>query len=359
MVERGDYMEEKSNISFIESCDVPSAYSNRQSFYEVLCYINYKLNELIDVYNSVELDYKTYVDGQLDTVKAYADSVAQDAQENSENYTNTKTSVSLDSAKKYTDDTKENLLEKITKNINDIKKLTEALTETNQNLVNESLTRSNADNSLDARITEVSLDNDTAINTLRRLIISSNAVYSAKLEEKSLELKEYIQKHYLETTTVMNPWRGKDTNYQSVIDDIYRVYRPLSMTVNEIESVLPEITSIDEYETLTVGDFDFNGLRVKQYLSDAYVFSVITGKYITIQDAYYELIRLLGDTPSDPLSKESTDYVTPNSKNNMLSNIDSKISTTPISVDQMDAQFAIVPCVAASLSLYYAIASPT
>ena len=62
-------------------CDVPSVYSNKQSYYEVLCYINYKINECIDAINGFTDAYKKYTDQEIAKLKEYVDGLNNDMKE--------------------------------------------------------------------------------------------------------------------------------------------------------------------------------------------------------------------------------------------------------------------------------------
>lgn len=59
-------------------CDVPSVYSNKQSYYECLCYIGYKVNECIDAINGFTDAYKQYTDEKVSELKTYIDGLNRD-----------------------------------------------------------------------------------------------------------------------------------------------------------------------------------------------------------------------------------------------------------------------------------------
>lgn len=50
-------------------CDVPSVYSNKQSYYECLCYIGYKVNECINAINGFTDAYKQYTNEKVEALK--------------------------------------------------------------------------------------------------------------------------------------------------------------------------------------------------------------------------------------------------------------------------------------------------
>ena len=281
--------EERTEIGFIESCDVPSVYSNKQSYYEVLCYINYKLNELIDVYNSIELDYKTYVDSQLQGVKDYADDNIAKQSTKDRAYTDEKTQESLNTAKAYSDTLKEETDKKLSEISDLIADMQIKISTLESNLKIEETERKGADTNLELKINAVRTSVDTAINTLRQELTAVDNFLLATINKNVKELKQWVKTYYEATYTVHNPWRGYDTDLQSCINDVYSVYRPLSMSCTQLDNIIPEITYVDN-ENLSCNDFDFNGLRVKQYLSDAYMHSPISGRYLKLQDVISEIM---------------------------------------------------------------------
>jgi hypothetical protein len=56
-------------------CDVPSVYSNKQSYYECLCYIGYKVNECIETLNTFTDSYKKYTDEKVNALRDYVDTL--------------------------------------------------------------------------------------------------------------------------------------------------------------------------------------------------------------------------------------------------------------------------------------------
>lgn len=344
-------MEEKSNIGFIESCDVPTVYSNKQSYYEVLCYINYKLNEVIDLYNSFEMDYKTYVDSQLDSVKRYADDVGVNTLTKANDYTKSETADTLTTAKEYSDSAKKLLDDKIQIIIADVNSLTTSVLTNADNIRQEIIDRKTEDSRLGTNIETLRTESLNMITTLRKLIDVTSDVQAVFFDNKLLELKTYIDEHYIRTITANNPWRGKVTDAQTIINDVFSVYRPLSMSVSEIESVLPEVINIDEYKTLSVGDFDFNGLRVKQYLSDAYVHSMVTGKYVTIHQAYYELAKIIGLVQKNPFNSSNNETTMASSAYSDVMLLDSG-AFTDTNLTGIDLSLNDVNCYYASMNMY-------
>lgn len=288
--------EENVNIGFIESCDVPSVYSNKQSYYEVLCYINYKLNELIDVYNQLEFDYKSYVDNQLQGVKDYADENIAKQSKTDREYTLEKMDNAIYQSQKYTNDEITEVNRKlesnynlILKNIEDIKALEDSDKEIKTSIEVETTARKLADDNLKSEIANLETIVVGRLQQLKQYIDVADLAMKNWYNIQLNELKEWVIEHYQKTYTLMNPWKGYKTSLDECVDDIFSVYRPLSMSCTQLDNIIPEITYIDN-ENLSCNDFDFNGLRVKQYLSDAYMHSPVSGRYLKLQDVISEIM---------------------------------------------------------------------
>lgn len=331
--------QENCNIGFIESCDVPSVYSNKQSYYEVLCYINYKLNELIDVYNSLEIDYKSYVDSQLDSVREYADENDEKHSTADRAYTDLKTNNALDNAKKYTDELFTDISNRLTKdedkivvNANDIKTLRADLSE-------EIINRKSEDKKLEQEI--IALENSVTgrLQKLKSYVdiadLSIKNWFNTQLEL----LKQWVEEHYQKTYTLMNPWRGYKTSLDNVVDDIFSVYRPLSMSCLQLDSIIPEVTYIDS-ENISCNDFDFNGLRVKQYLSDAYMHSPVSGRYLKLQDVIAEIMTRVVVTESIGVTQSSNRAFSGNYYDNTINPLDQGLLPAN-TIEQLDERLAL------------------
>lgn len=281
--------EERTEIGFIESCDVPSVYSNKQSYYEVLCYINYKLNELIDVYNQLEFDYKKYVDSQLQDVKDYADEEDQKHSESDRLYTDEKSDNAIRESKLYTDNLKDSVNKKLSEISDLISEMQTSIDTLESNLKVEETERKREDTNLDLKIISTQTNIDILISSLRKELTAVDDFLLTTINRNVDELKQWVKTYYIATYTVQNPWRGYDTDLQSCVNDIFSVYAPLSMSCSQLDNIIPEVTYI-EAENLSCNDFDFNGLRVKQYLSDAYMHSPVSGKYMKLQDVISEIM---------------------------------------------------------------------
>ena len=85
-------------------CDVPTVYSNKQSYYECLCYLGYKINECIEALNNYGDEWKGYVDEQIGKMRTYVDTQISETKTYATGYTDTAIAqVNKDIADKYTE----------------------------------------------------------------------------------------------------------------------------------------------------------------------------------------------------------------------------------------------------------------
>lgn len=331
--------QENCNIGFIESCDVPSVYSNKQSYYEVLCYINYKLNELIDVYNQLEFDYKTYVDNQLQGVKDYADEKDTIHSKEDRLYTDEKTKEALTSAKTYADKLDRIMSNRVDGIESRVKTNETNITILRNDLTQETIAREGADKILDQKIIALETMVTTRMAQLKEYVDKADLATKNWFNSELTLMKQWVENHYQKTYTIKNPWRGYKTDLQSCIDDIFSVYRPLSMSCSQLDTIIPEVTYIDS-ENLSCNDFDFNGLRVKQYLSDAYMHSPVSGRYLKLQDVIAEIMTQVVVSISTNTTQSGNRAFSKAYADNFINAIDNGVMTT-VAIETLDKRLAL------------------
>lgn len=341
LVEGGEIMskQENCNISFIESCDVPTVYSNKQSYYEVLCYINYKLNELIDVYNKLEFDYKTYVDNQLQGVKDYADEKDALHSKEDRDYTDEVARNTLASAKEYSDKLNTAISNRVDGIDARVKTNEDKIVDLRQDLSQETIAREGADKLLDQKIIALETMVTTRLAQLKEYVDKADLATKNWFNSELVLMKQWVENHYQKTYTIRNPWRGYMTDLQSCIDDIFSVYRPLSMSCLQLDSIIPEVTYIDS-ENLSCNDFDFNGLRVKQYLSDAYMHSPVSGRYLKLQDVIAEIMTQVVVSISTNTTQRGNRAYSKAYSDNVINAVDNGVMTT-VDIETLDARLAL------------------
>lgn len=331
--------QEKCNIGFIESCDVPSVYSNKQSYYEVLCYINYKLNELIDVYNKLEFDYKTYVDNQLQGVKDYADEKDTLHSKEDREYTDGVARNTLASAKEYSDELNTAMSNRVDGIEKRVKTNETNISELRYDLTQETIAREGADKLLDQKIIALETQVTTRLAQLKEYVDKADLATKNWFNYELTLMKQWVEEHYQKTYTIKNPWRGYKTDLQSCINDIFSVYRPLSMSCSQLDNIIPEVTYIDS-ENLSCNDFDFNGLRVKQYLSDAYMHSPVSGRYLKLQDVIAEIMTRVVVTSSIGLTQSGNRAFSGNYYDNTIDQLDQVLLPT-YEISKLDERLSL------------------
>lgn len=331
--------QENCNIGFIESCDVPSVYSNKQSYYEVLCYINYKLNELIDVYNKLEFDYKTYVDNQLQGVKDYADEKDTLHSKEDREYTDGVARNTLASAKEYSDALNTAMSNRVDVIEKRVKTNETNISELRYDLTQETIAREGADKLLNQKIIALETQVTTRLAQLKEYVDKADLATKNWFNYELTLMKQWVEEHYQKTYTIKNPWRGYKTDLQSCINDIFSVYRPLSMSCSQLDNIIPEVTYIDS-ENLSCNDFDFNGLRVKQYLSDAYMHSPVSGRYLKLQDVIAEIMTQVVVSISTNTTQSGNRGFSKAYADNVINVIDNGVMTT-VAIETLDERLAL------------------
>ena len=215
-------------------CDVPTAYSNKQSYYECLCYLGYKINECINALNDYGQEWQTYVDQQISDMRDYVN----------QKFTEAETQAKNDNA---------SLKEELTTLIDNV---------------------------------ETSLTN--AINSLREQEETDiENVYNAMstLEET---LKQYVKEYAVKNIMIYDPTTGMYSNIETVMNNVYQALRyygiraddfdSLQLTCNEFEAIGLTAYEFDLYSSLKMGK---DGLF--------YMSNPMTGEWTFYQDVINQL----------------------------------------------------------------------
>lgn len=194
-------------------CDVPSVYSNKQSYYECLCYIGYKVNECIDAINGFTDAYKQYTDEKVSELKTYIDGLNRDIYNH--------------------------------------------ITEVETNIRHDMDTR---DNELDEKINKVQTNLLDKISALNILIYDLNAETRAHIDTEVKKLYGYINDYVPNNMEVLNPVRGYRTSLNQALADIYDNLRYYALTCNEFDSLNLTCTEFDGL-SINCTEFDLYGAK--------------------------------------------------------------------------------------------------
>lgn len=230
-------------------CDVPSVYSNKQSYYECLCYIGYKVNECIEAINGFTDAYKQYTDEKIAGLKAYIDNLNTD----------------------------------IYKHIAEVEKN-----------IREDMNAK--DTELDEKINKVQTQLLNKISDLNILIYDLNAETRAHIDTEVKKLYDYINDYVPNNMEVLNPVKGYRTSLNQALADMYDNLRYYALTCNEFDSLNLSCTDFDNL-LLSCTAFDLYGAKRFRVDSNLYMHDPFSGKYVFYQDVIYKLAELHFNNP--------------------------------------------------------------
>ena len=230
-------------------CDIPSVYSNKQSYYECLCYIGYKVNECIDAINGFTDAYKQYTNEKVAELKTYVDGLNNDIY---------------------------NHIAEVEKNIrNDMDK---------------------KDAELDKKIDDVQNDLIERVNRLNVLIYQLNGETRDYIDTSIKKLYDYINNYVPSNMQVLNPVKGYYTSLNQALGDMYDNLRYNALTCNEFDSLNLTCTEFDNL-LLSCTEFDLYGAKRFRVDSNLYMHSPFTGEYVFYQDVINQLAELHFNNP--------------------------------------------------------------
>ena len=230
-------------------CDIPSVYSNKQSYYECLCYIGYKVNECIEAINGFTDAYKHYTDEKVAELKTYVDGLNKDIY---------------------------NHITEVEKNIrNDMDK---------------------KDAELNKKINDVQNDLIERVNKLNVLIYQLNSETRDYIDTSIAKLYDYINNYVPSNMQVLNPVKGYYTSLNQALGDMYDNLRYNALTCNEFDALNLTCTEFDNL-LLSCTEFDLYGAKRFRVDSNLYMHSPFTGEYVFYQDVINQLAELHFNNP--------------------------------------------------------------
>lgn len=229
-------------VMCIGTCDVPTIYSNKQSYYECLCYIGYKVNECIEAINQYGNEWKVYVDSKIQEMREYVNNKFSDERA----YTDSKVKALDD---KYS-------------------------------------------NAMIRQKSELTLLIKTVENTLNTRI---DGVYT-DMESVRKELISYIKHYIVENVYMYDPTTGLNSTIQTVVDNLYNALRYWGITASEFDALNLSATNFGQIG-ISAYEFDMNsGMRIgKSRLY--YMSSPFNGELTYYQDVIYQLATLHSANP--------------------------------------------------------------
>lgn len=244
----------------LNCCNLPSVYNDKQSYYEVLCYLENKINECISTINNFTDSYKEYTDTQIAQLKATLESEIHSLEE----YVNTQVAV----FKGYVD-------EKIA---------------TVESDYNEKITKLEV--SINRKINDIS----NSLTELTRTVYRLNSETYVYINQQINRLIDYIDKYVCNNIQCYNPVTGQYDSICKILGDIYDSARYCGITCDEFDGLALTCNSFERL-SMTAHDFDlYAGCKLIPS-SQLYMFSPLTGEYVFYQDVIYQLAELHTNAP--------------------------------------------------------------
>lgn len=239
-------------------CDVPTVYSNKQSYYECLCYLGYKINECINTLNNYGEEWKSYVDEKIQEMTEYVDDKIQDVRIEAAN-DNAELEIRM-----------KELLETV---------------------------RENLQNQIDLLSEREATD-----------------ILNVRNEMKALEvrLKKYVEEYAVKNILVYDPTTGQRVPISDALNNMYQSLRYWGIDCNEFDSLGFTCDSFDAIN-ISAHDFDiYAGLKLGKN-SLFWMSNPFTGEKDFYQNVIYTLADYHRDTPLtateyDTLSLTATVY---------------------------------------------------
>lgn len=244
----------------LSCCNLPSVYNNKQSYYEVLCYLEKKINECISAINGYTDAYKNYTDTQIAQLKATLES-------------------EMDSLEAYVDS-----------QVAEFKEYVDGKITIVESDYNEKITKLEV--SINKKINEISKSLTELTKTMYRL----NAETYSYINQQIDRLIDYVDKYVCENIQCYNPVTGQYNTICKILGDIYDSARYCGITCNEFDGL--EL-SCNRFEALSMMAHDFDLYAGCKLIpsSQLYMFSPLTGEYVFFQDVIYQLAELHSNTP--------------------------------------------------------------
>lgn len=244
----------------LSCCNLPSVYNDKQSYYEVLCYLEKKINECISAINDYTDAYKDYTNTQIAQLKATLENEMHSLEE----YVN----AQVADFKGYVDG-----------------KIATVESDYNEKITNLAVSISRKINDISASLTE-----------LTRTVYRLNSETYAYINQQIDRLIDYIDKYVCNNIQCYNPVTGQYDSICKVLGDIYDTARYCGITCDEFDGLALTCKSL-EHLNMTAHDFDlYAGCKLIPS-SQLYMFSPLTGEYVFYQDVIYQLAELHSNAP--------------------------------------------------------------
>lgn len=244
----------------LSCCNLPSVYNDKQSYYEVLCYLEKKINECISAINDYTDAYKDYTDTQIAQLKATLEN-------------------EIHSLEEYVDT-----------QVADFKGYVDGKIATVESDYNEKIT--NLEVSINRKINDIS----TSLTELTKTVYRLNSETYVYINQQIDRLIDYIDKYVCNNIQCYNPVTGQYDSICKILGDIYDSARYCGISCDEFDELALTCNSFERL-SMTAHDFDlYAGCKLIPS-SQLYMFSPLTGEYVFYQDVIYQLAELHSNAP--------------------------------------------------------------
>lgn len=245
---------------------LPLVYDDALSYYETLCKVVAKLNEVIEAYNNIELDLDNYIEQKINAI---VDSAINE--------------LNTEIQKQIT-----NLQTNIDNNYAYIQSQIEGLNTKADNYYNELNTKLNLNaielhNAIEALTTEIESKIAYIIEQNGKFQHDTQSYIGARLKT----FEEMIKLEY--NFTLIDPTTGRQLPLQTILNNLWSHYRWRALTAWQYDSI--QLTA-KQYDDMLISayDYDFFGLVILGAVMVPWrVHSGWTGNYTSIQQDLREL----------------------------------------------------------------------
>lgn len=233
---------------------LPAVYDDSLSYYESICKLVHKINELIEWTDQFDVD--TITQEVLDTVR-------------------TELKDTIDELYTYIDNGDTTLNEKITQVDNRI---------------------DTKYKELDNKYTRITSDLSKELSDLTDTVYNLNTEVYAYISLEIERLKDFISKYACNNIKCYNPVNGKNESICNVLNSLYDALRYCGITANEFDDLGLTCNQFEHYN-LSASEFDlYAGLKL--YKSSLfYMFDPISGEYTFYQSVIETLWNFHRDNP--------------------------------------------------------------
>lgn len=251
---------------------LPLVYDESLSYYEAICKINEKLNEVIENLNSFTDDYKKYTDAE---VAALDQKLTALIEANKAEMLNDMATLKL-----YVETELKKTMDDVDKAIADVINQLNATTE----YVDAQLTQQR--NWVTTQLIQLKTEIQHSIDSIYDYVDANDKLIYLYVDRAVQKVIDMIPE--ITSVIVTNPITGKQEPIQDTLDYFAQVFKVNSFTAQEYDSQLFTAFEYDGYH-ITAFQFDFQGLDLLGKNKKWFMFNPMTGTYDFYQKVIYDL----------------------------------------------------------------------